>query len=204
MRTQTITKFLSYSILILGAVIMIIPFLWMLSTALKTAPETVQTPPTWIPKHWEWQNFRTAFHAAPFITYFINSVLVTFLTTLGQLITTILAAFAFAKLDFYGKRVLFIVCIATMMVPGEMLIIPNFVTLSKLHLINTYGALILPWLASIFSIFTLRQTFMSIPNELYYAAKIDGSSDWNFLWSVMVPLSKSAITAISILQIIGS
>lgn len=204
MRKQTLSKVLIYFILILGAIIMVIPFLWMLSTALKTVPETVQTPPTWIPKHWEWQNFKAAFQAAPFVTYFINSVLVTFLTTLGQLITTILAAFAFAKLDFYGKKPLFLLCIATMMIPGEMLIIPNFVTLSKLHLINTYGALILPWLASIFSIFTLRQTFMSIPDKLYYAAKIDGSSDWNFLWNMMVPLSKSSITAIGILQIIGS
>lgn len=204
MNKKILSNGLSYLILFLGAVIMIIPFLWMLDTALKTAPETVQTPPTWFPKHWQFSNFSLAFKAAPFVTYFINSVIVTFLTTLGQLFTTILAAFAFAKLEFYGKRILFLICIGTMMIPGEILIIPNFVTLSHLHLINTYGALILPWLASIFSVFTLRQTFMSIPDQLYYAAKIDGSSDWGFLWNMMVPLSKSSITAVAILQIIGS
>ncbi|MCM0598169.1 carbohydrate ABC transporter permease [Periweissella fabalis] len=204
MNKRNLTKGLSYLILFLGALIMLIPFLWMVDTALKTAPETVQTPPTWFPKHWQFNNFVLAFKAAPFITYFINSIIVTFLTTLGQLVTTILAAFAFAKLNFFGKRPLFLICIGTMMIPGEILIIPNFVTLSHLHLINTYGALILPWLASVFSVFTLRQTFMSISDELYYAAKIDGSSDWNFLWNIMVPLSKSSIIAIVILQIIGS
>ena len=91
-----------------------------------------------------------------------------------------------------------------MMVPGEMLIIPNFVTLSEMHLVNTYGALIVPWLASFFSVFTLRQSFASVPDQLYYAARLDGASDWQFLWRVLVPNAKSTITAIGLLQIIGS
>ena len=204
MTKKRISQSLLIIILTLGAITMLVPFIWMLSTALKTAPETVKVPPTWIPKHLQWQNFVTAWHAAPFLTYFINSLIVTTVTTIGKLFTTILAAFAFSRLNFYGKHFLFALFLSTMMVPGEMLIIPNFVTLSKFSLINTYGALIIPWLASFFAVFTLRQTFNAIPNELYYAAKLDGSSDWHFLWTMMVPLSKSAITAIGILEVIGS
>src|SRR5690625_1165957 len=107
-------------------------------------------------------------------------------------------------MKYYGKNILFTILVATMMVPSELLIIPNFVTLSNFGLINTYSALILPYLASVFSVFTLRQSFVSVPNELYYAAKVDGSSDFRFLWSVMVPLSKSSIVAITILKVIGS
>ena len=134
----------------------------------------------------------------------MNSVVVSLTTTVGQLVTSILAAFAFAKLNFSGKKVLFTILLATMMVPGEMLIIPNFVTLSEMHLVNTYGALIVPWLASFFSVFTLRQSFASVPDQLYYAARLDGASDWQFLWRVLVPNAKSTITAIGLLQIIGS
>lgn len=193
-----------YTLLTLGAVTMLIPFLWMLSTAIKSAGETMQMPPVWIPDEPMFANFRTAWNAAPFGRYFLNSVLVTFVTTTGELLTTILAAYAFAKMQFYGKDILFTLLIATMMVPGELLIIPNFVTLSKMDLINTYGALIIPWLASIFSVFTLRQSFQTIPDELYYAAKVDGSSDFRFLWSVLVPMAKSSIVAIAILKVIGS
>lgn len=183
---------------------MLLPFFWMVSTAFKTGFEALQTPPTWLPKHFQWGNWVRAWQAAPFATYLINSVVVSLATTLGQLVTSILAAFAFAKLNFSGKKVLFTILLATMMVPGEMLIIPNFVTLSELHLVNTYGALIVPWLASFFAVFTLRQSFASVPDQLYYAARLDGASDWQFLWLILVPNAKSTITAIGLLQIIGS
>ena len=106
-------------------------------------------------------------------------------------------------MNFHGKKILFTILLATMMVPGEMLIIPNFVTLSQFHIVNTYGALIIPWLASFFAVFTLRQSFASVPDQLYYAAKLDGASDWKFLWQILVPNAKSSITAIGLLQIIG-
>lgn len=195
---------LRYVILVLGAIIMLMPFLWMLSTSLKTQPETVKIPPIWIPKQLQFSNYVEALKEAPFIQYFINSVIVTSITTVGQLFTSILAAFAFSRLNFYGKNFLFVIFLGTMMVPGEMLIIPNFVTLSQLHLVNTYGALIIPWLASFFTVFTLRQTFQSVPDQIYYAAKIDGASDWHYLWHVLVPISKSTITAVTVLQVIGS
>ncbi|MCT0957221.1 carbohydrate ABC transporter permease [Weissella cibaria] len=197
-------KILVYILLVLGALTMLLPFFWMVSTAFKTGFEVLQTPPTWLPKHFQWGNWVRAWQAAPFATYLINSVVVSLATTLGQLVTSILAAFAFAKLNFSGKKVLFTILLATMMVPGEMLIIPNFVTLSELHLVNTYGALIVPWLASFFAVFTLRQSFASVPDQLYYAARLDGASDWQFLWLILVPNAKSTITAIGLLQIIGS
>ncbi|TGE77677.1 carbohydrate ABC transporter permease [Weissella confusa] len=197
-------KTIVYVILTLGAITMLLPFFWMVSTAFKTGFEALQTSPTWLPKHMQWSNWVRAWHAAPFATYLVNSVVVSLTTTVGQLVTSILAAFAFAKLNFSGKKVLFTILLATMMVPGEMLIIPNFVTLSEMHLVNTYGALIVPWLASFFSVFTLRQSFASVPDQLYYAARLDGASDWQFLWRVLVPNAKSTITAIGLLQIIGS
>lgn len=201
---KTIKQVVVYGLLSLGAITMLLPFFWMISTAFKTGFEALQTPVTWWPKHLVWENWVNAWQAAPFLRYLINSVIVAAVTTVGQIFTAILAAFAFSKLNFAGKNLLFTILLATMMVPVEMLIIPNFVTLSQFHLINTYGALILPWLGSFFAVFTLRQSFNTIPDQLYYAARIDGASDWQFLWSVLVPNAKSAITAIGLLQVIGS
>ncbi|WP_125709771.1 carbohydrate ABC transporter permease [Lacticaseibacillus porcinae] len=198
------SRVLLYLIVTLGALTMLMPFLWMVSTALKTAPETITVPPTWIPKSLQWGNFIKAWHEAPFARYFVNSLVVTTVTTVGQLFTSILAAFAFARLKFFGKNLIFVIFLGTMMIPGEMLIIPNFVTLSHLRLIDTYGALIIPWLASFFTVFTLRQTFQSTPEQIYYAARMDGASDWRYLWHVLVPMSKSTITAVTVLQVIGS
>ncbi|MBU3851925.1 MAG: carbohydrate ABC transporter permease [Candidatus Paralactobacillus gallistercoris] len=200
---QIISKILIYAIVILGAITMLIPFFWMISTSLKSGPETIKIPPIWIPKVFRWSNYVAAWHAAPFGQYFINSIIVTVVTTVGQLFTSILAAFAFSKLKFWGKNVIFMIFLGTMMIPSEMLIIPNFVTLSRMHLINTYPALILPYLASFFTVFTLRQAFQAVPDQIYYAAKIDGASDWRFLWKILVPLSKSSITAVTVLQVIS-
>lgn len=195
---------LSYVILTLGGLLMVLPFFWMISTSLKTAGQATAIPPIWWPGEPLWENYQTALAAAPFDRYFINSVIVTVFSTAGELFTSILAAYAFAKLKFWGKDILFLILLATMMVPGELMTIPNFVTLSNWGLINTYGALIIPWLASVFSVFTLKQSFQSVPDALYYAAKTDGASDWRFLWEMMVPLSKSSIVAVMILKVIGS
>ena len=193
-----------YIVLALGALTMLLPFFWMISTSLKTPGEAVAMPPVWIPKFFQIENYKQALAAAPFGQYFLNSVIVTTASTLGELFTTILAAYAFARLEFYGKNFLFVLLISTMMVPRELLIIPNFVTLSNWNLINTYASLFLPYLASIFSIYILKEAFESVPDEVYYAAKVDGCSDWRYLWTVMVPLAKSSIVSIAILAIIGS
>ena len=197
-------KILVYILIVLGALSMLLPFFWMISTSLKTPGEAVAMPPVWIPKIFRIENFKNALSMAPFGRYFMNSLLVTTISAVGELLTTILAAYAFARLEFYGKNVLFVLLISTMMVPGELSTIPNFVTLSNWGLINTYASLFLPFLANIFSIYILKEAFESVPDEIYYAAKVDGCSDWRYLWTVLVPLSKSSIVSILILGIIGS
>ncbi|EFR30477.1 carbohydrate ABC transporter permease [Eremococcus coleocola] len=201
---QKFKHILLYTFLILGGFLMILPFYWMVATSLKSGGEAIQVPPTWLPSQWLWSNYQRALEAAPFFRYFLNSVLVTVLSTVGELFTSILAAYAFSKLKFWGKDILFLILLATMMVPGELMTIPNFVTLARLDMINTYWALIIPWLASVFTVFTLKQSFESVPDALYYAAKTDGCSDWRFLWEILVPLSKSSVVAVMILKVIGS
>ncbi len=201
---SVLSKSTIYITLTLGAILMILPFAWMISTALKAPNEVMSMPPVWIPSEIRWDNFTKALNVAPFGRYFINSIIVTVLSTIGELITTILAAFAFSRMKFYGRDICFAVLLGTMMVPGEVLLIPNFVTLSNLGWIDSYQALIIPWVASIFAIFLLRQFFLGIPEQLSYAAKVDGCSDFKFLWYIMVPLAKPALITIALLKAIGS
>ncbi|MDY0409107.1 carbohydrate ABC transporter permease [Virgibacillus soli] len=201
---QALSKSTIYILLALGAILMLLPFVWMISTSLKASNEVMVMPPKWIPSVFQWDNYSKAIEVAPFGRYAFNSIFVLVVSTIGELITTILAAYAFSRINFYGKNVVFAVLLGTMMVPGEVLLTPNFVTLSNLGWIDHYEALIVPWLASIFSIFLLRQFFLGIPQELSYAAKIDGCSDFRFLWSIMVPLAKPALITIALLKAIGS
>lgn len=201
---NSVSKIIAYVLLAIGAATMLIPFFWMVSTSLKTPAEAVSMPPVWIPQVLQFENYVRAFEVAPFGRYFMNSLLITSLSTIGELFTSILAAFAFAKMNFYGKNVLFTLLVATMMVPSELLMIPNYLTLARFDMINTYAAMIVPYLASVFSVFMLKQNFESVPKELYYAAKVDGTSDFMFLWTILVPLSKSAVVAVTILKVIGS
>lgn len=193
-----------YLLLTIGGFAMVLPFYWMVMTSLKSSGEAIAIPPTWVPREWLWSNYQKALEVAPFGRYFLNSVFVTVVTTAGELLTSILAAYAFSKLQFFGKNIVFILLLGTMMIPGELMTIPNFVTLADWDMINTYWALILPWLVSVFSVFVLKQAFEAVPDELYYAAKADGCSDWNYLWEIMIPLSKSSIISVMILKVIGS
>lgn len=203
-KKEALSKGTIYILLSIGAIFMLLPFIWMISTSLKAPNEVMIVPPIWIPSELHWDNYKEAMEIAPFGRYFINSTIVTILSTIGELITTILAAYAFARINFYGRDVVFAVLLGTMMVPSEVLMIPNFVTLSELGWIDTYKALIIPWTASIFAIFLLRQFFLGIPIELSYAAKVDGCSEFKFLWRIMVPLAKPALITIALLKIIGS
>jgi len=201
----TISKGIIYALLILGSLLMLFPFLWMISTSLMTASEiNAQNPRVWIPEVLQWGNFVRAMEVAPFDRFFLNSVIVTVIGTLGEVITTVLAAYAFAKMNFWGKNILFSLLLATMMVPNEVLLIPNFVTMANLGLLDTLHAIYLPWLASVFSIFLIRQFFMSIPKQLSYAAKVDGCTDFKFLWFVMIPLAKPALITMTLLTVINS
>ena len=199
-----IRMLVTYGILILGASFILLPFVWMILTSMKPANEVLLMPPKWFPSRIRWENYQEAFQAVPFFTYLKNSILVSILITSCELITTILAAFAFSQLKFRGKQAVFLLLVATMMVPGEILIIPNFVTLARLGWIDSYKALVLPWSASIFSIFLLRQQFSSIPQAYYKAARMDGCGDLRFLFTVMVPMSRPTILSIALLKLINS
>lgn len=202
--TQRFAKFATYTILVLGAAFILLPFLWMISTSLKPDNEVLLMPPKWIPSVLQWKNYVEAFKSVPFFTYMKNSVIVTVAITSCELITTILAAFAFAQLEFKGKNLLFMLLVATMMVPGEILTIPNFVTLARLGWIDSYKAMVAPWATSVFSIFLLRQQFASIPQSYYKAARMDGCSDLRYLFTVMVPMSRPTIVSVALLKIINS
>ena len=193
-----------YLLLLVGCAFMLFPFFWMITTSFKSPREVMQMPPQWIPSHWMWSNYAKAWSVAPFGRYFFNSFFMAITTTTGEVVTTILAAYAFAKMRFLGKNVLFAILLATLMIPGQMLLIPNYVTINKLGWFDQYQALIIPWLASVFGIFLLRQFFRSVPDELHDAAKIDGCSRLRFLWQVVVPLSKPAIMTVALLKFLGS
>lgn len=202
--TNMASTFAKYAILTIGAALTLLPFLWMISSSLKTPEEIVKIPPVAIPAQPQFSNYARAWQAAPFGRYFLNTVLITLATTCGVVLTSILSAFAFSKLTFRGKRLLFALCMATLMIPGEMLIITNFITITKLRWMDTYQAMIVPWMSSVFYIYLLNQFFVQLPEPLYLAAKLDKCSDWKFLWKIMVPMNKSAITTIAILNVIGS
>ena len=201
---RRLVQAVTYLILIAGAAFILLPFVWMILTSLKPSNEVLLMPPKWLPSRLQWENYAEAFRSAPFVHYFCNSVIVTVLITAGELFTTILAAFAFAQLRFRGKQVLFLLLVATMMVPGEILVIPNFVTLAKLGWVDTYRALVLPWCSSVFSIFLLRQQFSSIPQAYYKAARMDGCRDLRYLFTILVPMSRPTVVSIALLKIINS
>lgn len=198
-----INKFFVYFVLIVGAIIMIFPFYWMIVSSLKTQPEFAQYPPTWIPKNWfNFENFRIAFKMAPFLVYFRNSLLITLACVTVTTITSILGAFAFSRLKFPGRTLIFSLLLSFMMIPFEMLVITNYNTVSKLHLIDNFLVLIIPFTSSIFYMYILRNFFCSIPDSLYYSARIDGASNWTYLWKVMVPIAKPSLVTIILLNTI--
>lgn len=203
-KNGSLIKFFSYAILIIGVVWVVLPFVWMILTAIKPANEVLSMPPKWLPSSIKLENFTTALNVVNFRTYFINSILVSTFVTIGELITTILSAYAFSHINFKFRNIIFMILVATMMVPGEILMIPNYITLSKLNWINTYKALILPWCASIFSIFLLKQQFSSVPSSYYKSSKIDGCSDFRYLISILLPICKPTIFSIGILKFINS
>ena len=195
---------LKYFVLVAFAIITLFPFYWMIASSFKDSFEVIQTPPTMFPNKILWQNYSTAFSMAPFGRYFINTILVTVLSIISTVIIAILSAFAFSHLEFKGRDLLFSIFLASMMIPGEVLIVTNFKTISQLGLMDTYTALFVPYMANVLYIYMLREFFLKIPKQLYYAAKVDGSSDWKFLWRIVVPMAKPSIITICILVGINS
>ena len=195
-------KTLLYLLLSAGAAVTVLPFVWMILTSLKDASEVIK-PSAFLPSVWRFDNYPEALRIAPLGRYFVNTVAVTIISTALTILTTILAAFAFSRLRFPGRDLIFSLLMATMMIPGEMLIITNYVTIVRLGLMDTRTALILPWIANVFYIYLLRQFFMQMPESLYYAAKVDACGDWRYLWKIVVPNNRHAIATIAILNAIG-
>ena len=195
---------LVYAFLCAMALVVLFPFYWMISSSLKTLAEYQQNPPTFFPQKIMWTNYVEAFKTANLGRLFTNTLYVGVVSTILSLIITVLSAFAFARLEFKGKNALFAALLATMMIPGELFTITNYVTVSDAVLgwTNTYTVLIVPFLVSVFYIYLLRQNFLQIPNELYLAAKTDGTSDLRYLMKVMIPICRPTITTIVILKII--
>ena len=193
-----------YLFLLVMAVVVLFPFYWMIISSLKTLDEYRMSVPTFFPRRVMFSNYLEAFSSANLGRLFINTLYVEAVYTIISLVITILSAFAFARLEFAGKNALFAALLATMMIPGELFTITNYSTVTKLGWINTYTVLIVPFLVSVFYIYLLRQNFMQIPDELYLAAKVDGTSDLKYLCKVMIPLSLPTLISITILKMMGA
>ena len=186
------------------ALIVIFPFYWMLISSVKSLAEYKLAVPTLFPKEIHFSNYAEAFTTASLGRLFLNTLFVGLVSTLLSLVITVLSAFAFARLEFKGKNALFAALLATMMIPGELFTITNYVTVYNFRWMNTFTALIIPFLVSVFYIYLLRQNFLQIPNELYLAAKVDGTGDLKYLWKVMIPLSLPTLISITILKMMGA
>ena len=201
---SAVVKAGTYLFLGIMALIVIFPFYWMIISSLKSMDEYRQTIPTFFPKVILWSNYVNAFNTANLGNLFMNTLFVGVVSTLLSLVITVLSAFAFARLEFKGKDTLFAALLATMMIPGELFTITNYLTINNLNWMNSFYALIIPFLVSVFYIYLLRQNFLQIPNELYLAAKVDGTSDLKYLWKVMVPLALPTLISITILKMMGA
>lgn len=199
-----IAKAFCYAFLIFMALVVLFPFYWMINSSLKSLAEYRQSVPTFWPQKVLWSNYAEAFTAASLGRLFFNTAYVGIVSTILSLVITILSAFAFARLEFRGKNLLFSALLATMMIPGELFTITNYSTVTNLGWMNTYTVLIVPFLVSVFYIYLLRQNFLQIPNELYLAAKVDGTSDFKYLCKVMIPLSLPTLISITILKMMGA
>ena len=202
--TKVLRKIITYIFLITLALVMVFPFYWMINSSLKSFDEYYWATPSFFPNEVRWDNYINAWQAADFGRYMINTIIVGITSTILSLFITIFSAFAFARLEFKGRDALFSLLLATMMIPGEMFTITNYMTVSALRWNNTYTVLIVPFLVSVFYIFLLRNNFKQIPDALYHAAKVDGTSDMKYLFKVMVPLAMPTIISITILKMMGA
>lgn len=200
---ESVRKTITYILLVLWAVIVLFPFYWMILTSVKSysaynseyIPQFFTLSPTL-------QNYAEAFTAVPLGVYFLNTLIFTVLTTAVMLVVITLAAFAFARLEFKGKNIAFVIFLSLMMIPNELVIITNFVTVTNLDMRNSFPGLILPSVMSVFYVYLLKENFEQIPDSLYYAAKVDGTSDLKYLFKVMIPISRPTLVTVTILKVI--
>ena len=197
-------KVMLYTFLVVMALVIIFPFYWMLISSVKSLAEYRLSVPTLFPREILFGNYIEAFNQANLGRLFLNTLYVGIVSTLLSLVITVLSAFAFARLEFKGKNALFAALLGTMMIPGELFTITNYATVNAFGWMNSFKVLIIPFLVSVFYIYLLKQNFMQIPNELYLAAKVDGTSDLKYLWKVMIPLSLPTLISITILKMMGA
>jgi multiple sugar transport system permease protein len=197
-RRNSLERIILGTLLLLGGIAMIVPFVWMVSSAFKPLPEVIKVPPTLIPQNPTLDSFRTVFTRVPFSRYFLNSTIVAVVVVFSTLFTSSLAGFAFAKYDFTGCNVIFLLIVSTMMVPFHVIIIPLYIMMHRAGLVDTLLALIIPGLVSAYGIFLMRQFSQGIPDELLDAARIDGASEFRIYWQVVLPLVKPALATLGI------
>ncbi len=197
-RSYLITKLLTYFFLILGAVIMIFPFVWMILTSFKTVPESMQIPPDILPKQINLVNFKEAVASLPFGSLYLNTILMVFFRVVCAVLFSSMAGYAFAKLKFRGKKLLFGIVLVQMSLPSQIFIIPQYQMVARMGMANTIFALVFPGLVSAFGVFFLRQAYMSIPDEVGEAAYLDGCNQWQTFYKIMFPLTGTSVAALTI------
>lgn len=202
MKTPRITRWSQETLSVLIGIIFLMPIVWMLLAAFKGQKEVFVG--TFLPKVWVWQNFVEAWNAAPFGHYLLNSALIASTTTLAVVLSSAMAAFAFSRMQFPGKPLLFLFALGTLMIPGDVLLIPNFITIRQFGWVNSYQALIVPFVASGFGIFLLRQAFLRTPVEFEEAAKLDGASASQFLFRILMPANAPALSALAVLTFLAA
>ena len=203
LRNSRLLKGLTYFFLTVWALIVLFPFYWMILTSVKSyGSYNAEHVPAFFTLSPTLQNYRDAFTTVPLVGYLLNTLIFALATTAIMVVVSTLAAYAFARLDFRGKNLVFTLFLALMMIPSELVVITNFVTITNMDLRNTFPGLILPSVTSVFYIYLLKENFEQVPDELYRAAKVDGTSDLKYLWKVMIPICRPTIVTIIILKII--
>lgn len=200
---RTVIRVISAAGMLLMVLIFAMPFVWMLSTSLKTLPETMIFPPTWIPKQFVWSNFARAWGSGPFLHYITNSFIVSIGILVMQMLTIIPAAYAFARYTFKGSALLFGMVMITLMIPSQLIFLPVYLQLSAWKLLNTHLALILPFASSAFGIFLLRQSFKQVQEELIEAARLDNAKEWQIICKLMVPMAKPVLATFALFSFIA-
>jgi sn-glycerol 3-phosphate transport system permease protein len=201
MSEKRILRWVGYLALIPAAVIAVVPLLWMVTTAFKSRPEVFQQVPHWLPEHWTLSNFVEAWHGAPFAQYYVNTVMIVGGLVFLQLGTTILAAYAFARFRFKGSDLIFLLFLTQMIISPSSTVLPNYLTVKGLGLLNTRTAIMLPYIASAFGTFLLRQSFRQIPRELEDSARVDGCGSLRYLWHVGIPLVQPAMLTFILMSV---
>lgn len=193
-----------YVLLLFTLVITALPFFWMVTTSLKEKTAVMRMPPQWIPNPVRWQNYIEAWNSAPFGRYFFNSFFIAIATTVGDVLTSIPAGYALAKMAFFGRGLILALLLGTLMIPGQMLLVPTFILVKNIGWYNTYQVLIIPWTAGVFGMFLLRQFFKTVPDELWDSARIDGCSRLRYMFQIAVPLVRPGIATVALLKFVGS